>query len=279
MGRKSLLAQVVTASARSTPAFASPPNGASRGWVAQILAALARDTPAFGGSLRLRDANDKRVTPAAARRVPPPDSGPDVPPTRVAPPTSERSMEVANPPAEDGSATAPVAVRTATGTIAGPPASRYPTGRDVSDSPPEDPNVPSPVTFGRIKSALDALDVRFVEDVDGSLLSLWERHAVLTTLEGPHDEILVLRGRPHATMPPDWAGRAHRALNEWNHTRRFAKAYVGDPLERGTLPIYAEMQFPLSAGATDALLTELLDTGMRVLASFVDWLYDEGALL
>ncbi len=136
-----------------------------------------------------------------------------------------------------------------------------------------------PVTLRRVGDALDLLDVRYLADGDGSLLAMWERHAVLFTLEGPDDEILVMRARPHATVPPDWADRAYRVVNEWNHTRRFCKAYVGDPTERGQLPIYAELQIPLSAGAHDALLVEMLDCGAAVAAAFVEWLHDEGALL
>nr|WP_221326005.1 YbjN domain-containing protein [Actinoplanes sp. L3-i22] len=135
------------------------------------------------------------------------------------------------------------------------------------------------VSLTRIGKALDLLDVRFLADGGGSLLAMWERHAVLVTLEGPDDEILVMRARPHATVPPDWADRAYRVVNEWNHTRRFCKAYVGDPTERGQLPIYAELQVPLAAGTHDALLVELLDCGAAVATSFVDWLHDEGALL
>lgn len=137
----------------------------------------------------------------------------------------------------------------------------------------------APVTLRRVGEALDLLDVRYLADGDGSLLAMWERHAVLFTLEGPDDEILVIRARPHATVPPDWADRAYRVVNEWNHTRRFCKAYVGDPTERGQLPIYAELQVPLSAGVHDALLVEMLDCGAAVASTFVDWLYDEGALL
>lgn len=136
-----------------------------------------------------------------------------------------------------------------------------------------------PVSLTRIGKALDLLDIRFLADGGGSLLAMWERHAVLFTLEGPDDEILVMRARPHATVPPDWADRAYRVVNEWNHTRRFCKAYVGDPTERGQLPIYAELQVPLAAGAHDTLLVELLDCGAAVATSFVDWLHDEGALL
>jgi hypothetical protein len=137
----------------------------------------------------------------------------------------------------------------------------------------------APVTLARIGKALDLLDIRFLADGGGSLLAMWERHAVLFTLEGPDDEILVMRARPHATVPPDWADRAYRVVNEWNHTRRFCKAYVGDPTERGQLPIYAELQVPLNSGAHDPLLVEMLDCGAAVATSFVDWLHDEGALL
>jgi hypothetical protein len=136
-----------------------------------------------------------------------------------------------------------------------------------------------PVTLERLAQALDAVDIRYLTDVSGSLLALWERHAVLFTLEGPTDEILVMRVRPHATVPPDWGDRAFRVVNEWNHTRRFCKAYVGDPTDRSQLPIYAEMQVPLGAGVHDALLNEMVDCAAAVATGFVDWLHDDGGLL
>ena len=136
-----------------------------------------------------------------------------------------------------------------------------------------------PITMKRIREALDRLEIRYLTDGDGSLLAMWERHAVLFALEGPDDEILVLRGRPHSTVPPDWADRAYRVVNEWNHTRRFCKAYVGDATERGMLPIYAEIQVPLTAGVHDPLLDEMLDCAAAVTSAFVDWIHDEGGLL
>jgi hypothetical protein len=146
----------------------------------------------------------------------------------------------------------------------GPPSPRQP-GDDCpgSDRPvlTEIPATIEPVSLRRVCDALDLLDVRYLADGDGNLLAMWERHAVL------------------ATVPPDWADRAYRVVNEWNHTRRFCKAYIGDPTERGQLPIYAELQVPLGAGTHDALLVEMLDCGAAVALSFVDWLHDEGALL
>jgi hypothetical protein len=131
----------------------------------------------------------------------------------------------------------------------------------------------------RMRAALDRLEIRYLTDGDGNLLAMWERHAVLFALEGPDDQIMVMRARPHGTIPTDWIDRAYRVVNEWNHSRRFCKAYLGDPTERGSLPIYAEMQVPLMAGAHDALLVELLDCAAAVAVAFVDWLHDEGGLL
>lgn len=144
----------------------------------------------------------------------------------------------------------------------------------------DDRAVPTPVTLARIAEVLDGLDIRYLTDsAGGTLLALWERHAVLFALEGPDDEILVIRARPHATVPPEWVERSYRVVNEWNHSRRFCKAYVGDPTDRGQLPVYAEMQVPLGAGAHDALLVEMVDCAAAVALGFVDWLHDEGALL
>ena len=144
------------------------------------------------------------------------------------------------------------------------------TGRDA---------LPVPVTLDRLTKALDRLDVRYLVDCEGILIALWERHTVLIGLEGPEDDILVMRARPHATVPMDWADRSYRVVNEWNQSRRFCKAYVADPTDRGQLPIYAEMEVPLRAGAHDALLVELIDCAAAVALCFVEWLHDEGGLL
>jgi hypothetical protein len=153
---------------------------------------------------------------------------------------------------------------------------------DLSTLPPSPPapdRPVAPVTLARIAGALSNIDVRYLSDGYGNLLAMWERHALLYTMEGPEDEILVIRARPHATVPLDFADRAYRAVNEWNHLNRFAKAYVGDPTHGGQLPIYAETQIPLSSGAHDALLVELVECGATVATDFVDWLHSEAALI
>jgi hypothetical protein len=142
-----------------------------------------------------------------------------------------------------------------------------------------EPTPVGPVSLARLARALDLLEIRYLVDREGSLLALWERHALLITLEGPDDEILVMRARPHATVPTEWASRALAVVNEWNHSRRFCKAYVGDPTDRGVLPLYAEIQLRLISGVHDALIVELIDCAAAVAAASVDWLHDEGSLL
>ncbi len=152
-------------------------------------------------------------------------------------------------------------------------------GLDVVGTDRVTPAAVEAVTMSRLVDSLRRLGIRYLTDPDGNLLALWERHAVLFALEGPESDILVMRARALATVPPEWADRTFASLNEWNRTRRFLKAYVGDPTERGQLPLYAEMQVPLIPGAHDGLLDELVDCAAAVSGAWADWLHDEGAVL
>ena len=136
----------------------------------------------------------------------------------------------------------------------------------------------SELTDERLIAALRRLSVRYLVDEAGALLAMWERHVVQIRREGPGGEILVLRARAYATLPPEWEDQGLRAANEWNRTRRFLKAYVGEPTESGRLPLYGETQIPLRPGITDALLDELIDCAAAVSGAYVDWLHDEGAV-
>ncbi|MCG5447605.1 YbjN domain-containing protein [Micromonospora hortensis] len=139
-----------------------------------------------------------------------------------------------------------------------------------------EPTPSSKLSTERIAEALDMLEIRSVKTEDGELLAMWDRHAVLFTVEGPDGEILVSRASPHATIPSDAVERAYRVMNEWNATRRFMKAYVGEPTRRRQFPIFGEMQTPLGAGIHSALLIELLDAAAAVATSLVEFLYEEG---
>ncbi|MQA26466.1 MAG: YbjN domain-containing protein [Micromonosporaceae bacterium] len=133
--------------------------------------------------------------------------------------------------------------------------------------------------MARVAGALKRLGIRHLTDEDGNLLAMWEKHVVLFVLEGPDREVLVMRARAYTALPPEWADRAYGAVNEWNHTRRFLKSYVGDETESGRLSLYAETQLPLAPGLHDGLLDELIDCAAAVSGSWANWLHDEGALL
>src|SRR5690242_4731911 len=74
--------------------------------------------------------------------------------------------------------------------------------------------LPAPVTIDRVADTLDFLGVRYLSDGIG-LVALWERHSVMFAMECD-GQILVMRARPHATVPLDWADRSYRVVNEWN---------------------------------------------------------------
>ena len=119
-----------------------------------------------------------------------------------------------------------------------------------------------PVTIARVAESLDRLQGRYLTDDDRP--SPGDVGATASCPGRSRRRDPDHAGRPHATVPRDWADRAYRVVNEWNHTRRFCKAYVGDPTKRGQLPIYAEMQMPLMSGVHEALLDELLDCAAAV---------------
>lgn len=136
---------------------------------------------------------------------------------------------------------------------------------------------PAPLDHDRIRAALKNLDIRYLVDENGGIVALWERHIVQVRAEGPERDILVLRARAYQTVPREWAERGYAAMNEWNRTRRFLKAYLGEPTESGALPVFGEIQVPVRPGITDALLEELIDCGTAISGNFVEWL--EGELL
>lgn len=134
-----------------------------------------------------------------------------------------------------------------------------------------------PLGTERIVSALKNLDIRYLVDENGGIVALWERHIVQVRAEGPDADILVLRARAYQTVPREWAERGYSAMNEWNRTRRFLKAYLGEPTDSGALPVFGEIQVPVRPGITTALLEELIDCGTAISGTFVEWL--EGELL
>ncbi|MFC4336761.1 type III secretion system chaperone family protein [Salininema proteolyticum] len=132
-----------------------------------------------------------------------------------------------------------------------------------------------PLSGERIIEALQALGIRYLVDDRGSLVALWERHVMQLRTEGPDEDILVLRCRAYQTVPAEFHMRAYQAVNEWNRTRRFLKAYVGEPTESGALPVFGELQVPVRPGISPALLEEFIDCATAVSGAYVEWLEGE----
>ena len=141
------------------------------------------------------------------------------------------------------------------------------------------PDEARPITLERVKETLRRLQIRFLTDDDGYLLALWEGHSVLFGVQGEEQNVLVMRARADSLVHPEWESRALTAVNEWNRTRRFLKAFVGTPTESGGLPIYGEMQVYLGTGIHDALLDDLVDCVTSVTGAWMEWLAGDGAVI
>lgn len=135
------------------------------------------------------------------------------------------------------------------------------------------------VTPDRIMDILKELEVTYLTDKDGSVVSMWERYSMLIGVEGSSDDIFVARVRPYATVPPEWVERAYKTVNEWNLTRRFYKAFIGDVSESNQSAVYAEMQIPVAGGLNDDQLHDILGCAVTLADQFVEWLHGDGGLL
>lgn len=264
------LGRQVRAALRKNAAAFSPAGPSSRpGFLSQFARAVSRNTPAFVSRFNAR----------RARAVPPGDEQP------------------AEQPATDGTAATTAAridveeaisgIAIEAGSEAGSVESRVASLRAAIETLSSDRRMlgdgdsrftRDALDGQRIPGMLDLFSIFYLSDGQGALLALWERHAMLFTVEGGTGEILVMRVKPHRTIPPSLRSVAYKVINEWNRDHLFMKAYVGDPDRHGQLPVYAEMQLPMASGIADTLLFELLDTGISVAAAFVGWLHDEERL-
>jgi hypothetical protein len=122
------------------------------------------------------------------------------------------------------------------------------------------------------------LDIRSSPTESGSLLAMWERHAVLFTPRVDSDGRDPRDAGPArtSTVPPDWADRAYRVVNEWNHTPPLLQGLRRRPHRARPAADLRRAAGPADSGRHDALLVEMLDCGAAVATSFVDWLHDEG---
>jgi hypothetical protein len=125
-------------------------------------------------------------------------------------------------------------------------------------APPVGPE-PTPVHRDRLVEWLTTIDQ--VVSLETDLTGLWSGNQFWFMLLGPANDIVQVRGRWMRTLHMSLARPTLMALNDWNRERVWPKAYVRAEDER--LAIYAEISVDLGAGATDAQLHQILDSGVE----------------
>lgn len=116
-----------------------------------------------------------------------------------------------------------------------------------------------PLSADGIRSVLDTWDARYGTDDDGEIGGFWDGHLFFFSCQGD-GAALHVRGRWTRALDPEHRGTVAALINTWNTDKLWPKAYFRE--EDATLGIYGEFSTPLSNGATQAQLDDLMSCAL-----------------
>ncbi|MCL1872243.1 MAG: YbjN domain-containing protein [Promicromonosporaceae bacterium] len=118
-----------------------------------------------------------------------------------------------------------------------------------------------PITRDRVEAVMKAHDWKYFIDSDGVLGGRWESSDVyfnLLTLFGDTPDGLQVRAYWRRELPAAAEVAAATVANRWNRDKLFPKVYVS--VDRGTLTVRAEGNFPLRHGVADDQLDDFVNS-------------------
>lgn len=141
------------------------------------------------------------------------------------------------------------------------------------------PELPRPVSRGRIEEWCAREDFTFFVDSEGDLGGFWNNRLYYFLVFGERHEVLQVRARWNREVNIERLEEILDLCNAWNAERVWPKAYVR-VLDNGTINVMAESSHDLEHGATDAQLSRLLSCAIGTGTLFfdeVDRLYPDPA--
>jgi hypothetical protein len=128
-----------------------------------------------------------------------------------------------------------------------------------------------PISRDLIKETLRTLDVRFLIDDDGDVITLWPDNCMYFLTAGTRSTIYVhqvhldrrvaLENRPHLL----------EHINDWNRDHYFPKAFAMTD-DQGEVHVRAESQFDCTAGITCEAFTHTTACWIATALHFVEWI-------
>lgn len=125
-----------------------------------------------------------------------------------------------------------------------------------------------------LQDILDEYGLKHWIDADGDLAVKWPNCQLYFFQNGEENEVLQARMYLLRRFPVEMRPRLALALDDWNRTRLFPKAYTILP-DDGKLGICAEHVYDFELGATRDQLHHTVGVWIQTLLGFADWVDEQ----
>lgn len=136
-----------------------------------------------------------------------------------------------------------------------------------------------------IADHLDRHGLKYLTDADGDFrvdFSTEDGHTISALLlaDGPNAEMFVINIVCSALAPKTLWPKVIFFCNRWNAETRFPKAYLQVPADTDALfaAVHLEGQFPMSAGTTQLIVDEIINTILATGVAFWERMMEERVL-
>jgi hypothetical protein len=125
-----------------------------------------------------------------------------------------------------------------------------------------------------LQQILDEYGLPHSIDKDGDLRVVWDQCHLFFFHYGDDDEVLQARMYLTRRFPVEMRPTLALALDDWNRTRLFPKAYTVLP-DDGKVGICAEQAYDFERGATRDQIHHTVGVWIQTLLVFVDWVDEQ----
>jgi hypothetical protein len=125
-------------------------------------------------------------------------------------------------------------------------------------------------TTPMLQQVLDEYGLRHFIDEDGDLAVRWEKCSIFFFHLGEQNEVLQARMYLNRRFPVEMRPTLALALDDWNRTKPFPKAYTLLP-DDGMVGICAEQSHDFELGATRDQIHHTIGVWLQTMLRFADW--------
>jgi Putative bacterial sensory transduction regulator len=125
-----------------------------------------------------------------------------------------------------------------------------------------------------LQQVLDEYGLKYSIDADGDLVVRWEKCHLFFFHYGENNEVLQARMYLSRRFPVEMRSTLALALDDWNRTRLFPKAYTVLP-DDGMVGICAEQVHDFEHGATRDQIHYTVGLWIDTLLRFVEWVDEQ----